>query len=79
VEEIKKTRLRSEWKRIEDSEFYAEFQKILRTEELNLFKALRAESNSRDKDMFLKGQLHELKIVYERLATLVHSIGENLG
>ncbi|MHC4639938.1 MAG: hypothetical protein ACYTBV_20980, partial [Planctomycetota bacterium] len=62
-----------------DSEFLTEYGKILRQEDGNIDKALRAESNTRDKDMFLKGQLHELKIVYERLATLVQSIGGNIG
>ena len=79
MEKIKRARLKGDWKRIQDSEFYVEFMNILRNEEKKLIQALRAESNDRDKDMWIKGKLFELNIVYGRLATLVKSLGENLG
>uniref|UniRef100_A0A6M3K3A0 Uncharacterized protein n=1 Tax=viral metagenome TaxID=1070528 RepID=A0A6M3K3A0_9ZZZZ len=79
MEEITRVRLLGDWKRIEDSNFWAEFVKLLKEEDLNIDKALRADSNSHEKDMFLKGQLFELKRVHDRLAKLVHNIGGEVG
>ena len=76
--EIKKSRLKGDWQKI-GHDFYAEFTKILQKEQMDIYKALGVESNDRDKDMFSKGRLHELNVIHTRLATLVKSIGENLG
>ena len=79
MDEVKRARLKGDWKRIEDSAFYSELRAVLLKEEKSLIDALKAESNDRDKDMWIKGKIYELGIIHKRLEDLVRSIGETLG
>ena len=79
AKEAKELRLKSDWKRIEDSEFIGEFLKIIKAEQKRIYTALIQSTNDRDRDMFLKGELAGCKTIHRKLGELVKSIGENVG
>lgn len=79
MEEVKVVRLKGDWTRFQDSEFWEEYTKLLNTEHKRIYQALNVESNTRDKDMLLKGELKGLKLVQRKLGDLVSSIGAKTG
>lgn len=79
MEEVKVARLKGDWQKIQDSEFWEEFTKILNTEYKRIYKALAVPSNDRDKDMQLKGELKSLELVQRKLKELVNSLGMKTG
>jgi len=79
MEEVKAARLKSDWIKFQDSEFWGEYTRLLTIEHKRIYEALTSLSNDRDKDMLLKGELKGLKLIQRKLTELVTSLGMKTG